>query len=305
MKTKAKLLAILLTIIVVLFTVALPESSNVVNRRTFDINNCNLKLLANSGPIHIDNNWAAAKAAGICTGTGTSSNPYIIEDLVIDGAGSENCIWIENSDVYFTIKDCTLFISEIGNNVGIKLSNTENGYINNNICSNNSMGIHLDASSNNRISRNIVINNSHGIYLDQLSNLNTISRNIVNYSSWAGIVVNNSLDNLIYLNCFNNDLNAMDEGLDNIWNGENNGNHWADYTGSDYDANGIGDTPYHIPGSAGSQDNFPLIECQVYATVEVEDPDIPILLISSTILIFVAVIAIVSELIIRFKRRIK
>ncbi|GAG58863.1 unnamed protein product, partial [marine sediment metagenome] len=66
----------------------------------------NLKISAVSGKIHIDNNWSAAEAAGICTGAGTYSEPYVIEDLVIDGEGSGSCILIENSDVYFIITNC-------------------------------------------------------------------------------------------------------------------------------------------------------------------------------------------------------
>ena len=40
----------------------------------------NLKLSVSSGKIHIDNNWSAAISAGICTGGGSSSNPYIIQN---------------------------------------------------------------------------------------------------------------------------------------------------------------------------------------------------------------------------------
>ena len=65
-----------------------------------------------SGKIHINNNWSAAKAAGICTGNGTYSEPYIIEDLEIDAGGSGSGILIENSDVYVKIENCTVSDSE-------------------------------------------------------------------------------------------------------------------------------------------------------------------------------------------------
>jgi len=111
----------------------------------------NLKISAVSGKIHINNNWSAAKTAGICTGNGTYSEPYVIEDLIIDGGGSGSCIWIENSNVFFKIENCTAINSGIG--AGIRLGNVSNSRLINNNCSdNNYMGIYLRDSNNNTVS---------------------------------------------------------------------------------------------------------------------------------------------------------
>ncbi len=77
--------------------------------------------------IYINNNWSDAKAAGICTGEGTFSEPYVIRDKMFNGSGYESCILIENSNEYFRIENYTLFESEIG----INLYNTSNGIMNN------------------------------------------------------------------------------------------------------------------------------------------------------------------------------
>ena len=85
-----KILHIKLFIIIVgiIFTLS-PIISNyhevkVVNGEVINLENVNVKLSEVSGKIHIDNNWTDAKDAGICTGNGTYSEPYVIEDLVID-----------------------------------------------------------------------------------------------------------------------------------------------------------------------------------------------------------------------------
>jgi len=292
----------------------------------------NLKISAISGKIHIDNNWTDAKDVGICTGNGTYSEPYIIEDFIIDGGGSGSCIKIENSDVYFRIESCTLNNSgedpdagivlvsvangllinnEVSNNDGggIRVSGSSNNKISGNTANNNTYGIALSLSVNNEISRNIGENNWNGVILGHCNNniisennvnnndnigiglsnsrnnnisgnvitnnenggigfyfsdYNNITGNIVNQNGDVGIQVEHAYFNKIYLNCLNNTLNAAEDGISwNIWDNGIKGNYWADYTGLDEDGDGIGDIPYNISGTAGSQDNFPLMKCPI------------------------------------------
>jgi len=280
-----------------------------------DFNNENLKISAVSGKIHIDNNWTAAKSTGICTGNGTYSEPYVIEDLEIDGGGSGSCILIENSNEYFRIENCTVYNSGTVNwgDGGILLNNTNNGLLIDNDCSSNSNGISLLNSGDNTISGNSVENNGGGIFFDGGYNntvsgnfacynnytgiylwtgtYNNISGNTISYNkngitfftSWCsdnvisgnslkeninnGIFINHGENNTVFNNCLiDNTLNGIDGGTNNQWDNGTMGNYWDDYIGSDSNGDGIGDIPYNITGTAGNQDNFPLIKCPFSTT---------------------------------------
>ena len=123
------------------------------------------------GPIEIDDNipsknWLyTATTYDWCSGSGTFLDPYIIENITIDGGYTDACILIKNShDSYFIIRNCTVYNS--GNGVpegGIVLQDTDNGVLIDNNCSNNNIGIYLGGDYNIISGNNCSYNNVWGI----------------------------------------------------------------------------------------------------------------------------------------------
>jgi nitrous oxidase accessory protein NosD len=51
-----------------------------------------------------------------------------------------------------------------------------------------------------------------------------------------------------------------DNSAGNQYDDGSEGNYWSDYKGKDADGDGIGDIPYMIYGTAGEQDDYPLMK---------------------------------------------
>jgi len=157
--------------------------------------------------------WIALKNAGNCTGQGTYADPYLIEDLTINGKFSGTCIWIENSDVYFRIENCT---TSYAGNYGIYFYNVSNGYIINNTFSYNYFeGVRLEASNNNSILLTNVYGNTNGIRIVD-GHQNNLSENHIFNNDFISIGVSNSNNTIIQDNLIESD----DIGID-LWNSNN------------------------------------------------------------------------------------
>ncbi|MGY5881986.1 MAG: NosD domain-containing protein [Candidatus Thorarchaeota archaeon] len=108
-------------------------------------------------------------------GHGTSANPYLIENLIIDsviGPHDDNAIHISDTDVFFVIKNCTLVKPEYLSSETLRFYNVTNGGIENCTITHdspipfeNAYGLYIYRSSNIHISGCVVSGYNYGIYL--------------------------------------------------------------------------------------------------------------------------------------------
>ena len=153
-----------------------------------------------------DYTWLEASTEPWCNGSGTEFDPYIIENLVIEGDFFyESCIEILNSEVFFIIRNCTLLSGQ----AGVLLLNVNNSVLMNNYLYFNADGVKLENSFWNNITENYFQENRNtGIYLLS-SNNNTIS-NCTLYGNLYGIKLNNSHSNKIFYNYLENNKHGID-----------------------------------------------------------------------------------------------
>jgi parallel beta-helix repeat protein len=183
---------------------------------------------------------------------------------------------ITNSTFSNNFEGITCFSSEntiVGNEI---TNNTSSGIsiyggLNNNITGNyiaaNEKGANLKESSDNVLSRNNFRNNRYGICLYNAPN-NTIVENQIQENNvglaFNAIAYQSTSGNLIINNNLVNNARQVTYSLlfaptiINIWDNGSEGNYWSNYNGTDYNIDGIGDTPYVI--DADNQDNYPLME---------------------------------------------
>ena len=167
-----------------------------------------------------DYTWAEAALKDWCSGLGTLQDPYVIENIMINGLNSSSCLTIRNSDKYFTIQYCTFYNAGLSPNAGLELEHVQNGFIyRNNVSCNNRWGIHLHNCYNNNIFQNLAVKNTgNNIFLSYCSK-NVVEQNNASDGDYTGIKLENSFDNTVYNNTV---VQNQQAGINVSWKSSNN-----------------------------------------------------------------------------------
>ena len=170
---------------------------------------------------------------------------YIKIQDAIDSVNSGDTIYVYNG-YYFEnliINKTIYLIGEDKSNTTIDGSgdnaiviSTDGAEIRDFTIKNGTNGIMINDSRENTILDNTIMDTNFGVYLD-----------------------NKSFNNTIYNNNFINNIKNAYDSSSNNWHHLSIGNYWDDYTGSDENDDGIGDTIYNVYGG-NNQDTYPLME---------------------------------------------
>ena len=203
--------------------------------------------------------------------TSTSYSVHISGATATDNTISRNTLAGRTAGVYSSSGTTTIDHNIINDGSAAIYLQSTSAQVNYNKITNSSYGIRLYYSSATTSSHNIrnnkVDNSDWAIELTN-SNGNTFQNNWLQENTY-GVFMSFSSTNTLYRNNFvNNVMQAFAGTGSNTWSSGGQGNYWSDYTGTDANHDGIGDTSYLI--SPIGQDNYPLMTTWSEHDIEVQ-----------------------------------
>ena len=196
------------------------------------------------------------------------------EVYTIAGDISKQAIIVQKSDIVIDGKGYTISTPPSAAGYNIKVRNMDNVTIKNVTLKDSYMGILIEASTNVTILGNTVSIGDPGLFYTAAAirieggGSHTIVGNTIKNSQVGIWLTETTHNNTIYNNNFINNehhvFGSEEAASTTRWdNGyPSGGNYWSDYTGTDSDGDGIGDTPYVliIEDKTMFTDKYPLMK---------------------------------------------
>jgi|GEM_PF-1052629 len=204
---------------------------------------------------NIFNNTVSNNTYGIVV-TSNSSGNFVVSNNVAESA------WFGIDIVNSSKNSVRLNYIEESQRAGIMIEQSSDNLVYSNNVTDNNVGIWLNFSSSNTVRNNDVQDNSLTGAWFANSSINSFLENDVAHNNGYGFWINFSNNNSIFHNNIISNLQDVYINTSiNAWDGgspySDGGNYWSNYTGSDQNADGIGDSPHVL--DAKNVDHYPLI----------------------------------------------
>jgi parallel beta-helix repeat protein len=228
------------------------------------------------GVITIASDYEFTVENGVCSGSGTFEDPYVIQGWNIDAGEARYGIQVHGTTRPFVIRDVAISGAETA---AISFGYVRNANIEDCMFEANWAGITLSFSTFIRISRCTVEKSTDGVHFffsDENQILNCTFRDndtAIWFDSsdgnevWDSLIADSQMGvylnlgstaNSVLRNAFVDNIHNAYSDEPNYWNDDTSGNYWSNFTAVDTDSDGIRNTPYCI-NEDGDQDSLPLV----------------------------------------------
>jgi len=154
-------------------------------------------------------------------GSGSQSDPFIIENLTINDPSSNDCLYIGNTTDHLMIRNCSFtnlstgLIGTFAGSSGINLYNSHNVNITNTNCSSNRIqGIKVQYCDNINITGNYCYDNQDGIFVYYSSKIRIEDNRIEDHSGKGIYILNLAKFTVINNNSIENNFIGIKSGSD-------------------------------------------------------------------------------------------
>jgi len=196
-------------------------------------------------PIYIYGNCAFTCENGVVAGCGTAEDPFIIEGWYIDNPPTDYGIYLDHTTAYVVIRHCVVERAQAA-------------------------GIYFNCVANARVEGCQLALNHTGVHFLN-SRYNIVEDTVIAHNLYGAVMGPSSRDNCLTGNSFiENGQNGHDPEHRSQWHCYGTGNYWSDYSGADFDGDGVGDRPYFRLG-----DCYPLV-CPPFVKAALEPPAPPV-----------------------------